>query len=61
MVSCIVITILSLSREKRILNEDAGTGEVPKGKIEEKKKIWGQYLDFREKEKEFGASFLARE
>ena len=48
--------------EKRILNEDAGTGEVPKGKIEEKKKkIWGQYLDFREKEKEFGASFLVRE
>ena len=38
MVSCIVITILSLSRKKRILNEDAGTGEVPKGKIEEKKK-----------------------
>ena len=26
-----------------------------------RRKIWGQYLGFREKEKEFGASFLVRE
>ena len=32
-----------------------------KSRRRKKKKIWGQYLDFREKEKEFGASFLARE
>ena len=57
MVSCIVITILSLSRKKKILDEDAGTGEMPKGKIEKGKGIWDRYLDFREKEKEFRDQF----
>ena len=61
MVSCIVITILSLSRKKKILGEDAGTGEMPKGKIEKGKGIWDQYLDFRKIKRNFETSFLVRE
>ena len=50
--------MLSLSQKKRILNEDAGTGEVPKGKIEEKKKYGANISILGKRKKNSGPVFL---
>ena len=57
MVSCIVITILSSSRKKKILDEDAGTDEMPKGKIEKKKKYGANISILGKRKKNSGPVF----